>query len=394
MFTVPEAPTAQEPRPEANPAVAPRRLGELAAVFLRLGLTAFGGPAAHIGLMESEIVRRRQWLSHARFLDLFGAANLIPGPSSSELALFIGYECAGLLGLLVAGLCFILPAALLSAGLAWAYVRFGAVPQVSGLLYGVKPVIIAVVVQALWGLAPRALKTRSLLVIGLAALGASAAGVNALLVLLSAGILTLLLRKVGSRVACVPVLGGLWGAVAAGNAPSVTLTGVFAVFLKMGAVVFGSGYVLLAFLREDLVHRLHWLTERQLLDAVLVGQVTPGPVFTTATFIGYVLAGPAGATVATVGIFLPGFVLVALSRPLLGLVRRSATAGVFLDGVNAAALGLMAVVSLQLARTALIDVLTVALALSSGLLLIKYKTNPTWLILGSALLGALRVTLS
>jgi chromate transporter len=361
---------------------------------LRLGLTAFGGPAAHIALMESELVRRRQWLTHERFLDLFGAANLIPGPSSSELALFIGYECAGLWGLLVAGVCFILPAAVLSAGLAWAYVRFGALPQVGGLLYGVKPVIIALVVQALWGLAPRALKSRSLFAIGLVALLASAAGLSALLVLLGAGVLALLARNASTRMIGVPVLGGFWGAIAAGRAPSVTLASVFGVFLKMGAVVFGSGYVLLAFLREDLVHRLHWLSERQLLDAVAIGQVTPGPVFTTATFIGYVLAGPAGATLATVGIFLPGFVLVALSRPLLGLVRRSATTGAFLDGVNAAALALMAVVSVQLARSALVDALTVALALGSGVLLIKYKTNSAWLILGSALLGALRVALS
>ncbi|MEP7049837.1 MAG: chromate efflux transporter [Pseudomonadota bacterium] len=384
----------RHPNAGADRVVTRRALPELAAVFLRLGVTAFGGPAAHVALMESELVRRRRWLTHERFLDLFGAANLIPGPSSSELALFIGYESAGLLGLLVAGLCFILPAALLAGGLAWVYVRFGALPQVTGLLYGVKPVIIALVLQALWGLTPRALKTRVLFAIALVAVVASAAGMSALLVLLGAGSLALLTRHGSSRLTTVPVVGGFWAAVAGSSAPSVTKAGVFAVFLKMGAVVFGSGYVLLAFLREDLVHRLHWLSERKLLDAVAVGQVTPGPVFTTATFIGYVLAGPAGACLATVGIFLPGFIFVAFSRPLLGLLRRSPTTAAFLDGVNAAALALMAVVSAQLARAALIDTLTVAIALIAGLLLIKYKTNSAWLILGSALLGVLRVALN
>jgi chromate transporter len=364
---------------------------ELAAVFLRLGLTAFGGPAAHVALMEAEVVRRRRWISAERFLDLFGAANLLPGPSSSELAIFIGYERAGLLGLVVAGVCFILPAALLAAGLAAAYLRFGALPQVSGLLYGVKPVIIAVVAQAILGLLPKAVKSRTLLAIGIAAAVASACGVDALGVFVGAGALAVLASRLVSRTPNAPLVVGLLGSGALSSAAPVTLLGIFGVFLKLGAVVFGSGYVLVAFLREDLVNRLHWLTERQLLDAVAVCQVTPGPVFTTATFVGYVLAGPAGAALATCAIFLPGFVFVALGRPLLARVRRSPTAGIFLDGVNVAALALMLVVTIQLARSALVDALTVVLVLVSAALL-QRKFNSVWLIAGGALLGVLRST--
>ena len=272
-------------------------LGELALVFLRMGATAFGGPSAHIAFMESELVRRRGWLTHERFLDLLGAANLIPGPSSTELAIFIGFERAGWIGLLVAGTCFILPAAFLVGAIAFAYVRFGSLPQIGGVLYGVKPVVIAVIAQALWGLAPKAVKSRVLAAIGVLGCAASALGVNALAVLVGAGLLSMGVRGVGTtKTKGAPV--AVWGAIAGGSSiatatASVGLFPLFLAFLKIGAVVFGSGYVLLAFLRADLVERLHWLTEPQLLDAVAVGQVTPGPVFTTATFIGYLLAGSA-----------------------------------------------------------------------------------------------------
>jgi chromate transporter len=362
---------------------------ELAALFLRLGLTAFGGPAAHVALMEAEIVRRRKWISGERFLDLFGAANLLPGPSSSELALFIGYERAGLLGLFFAGVCFILPAALLTAGLAAAYVRFGALPQVSGLLYGVKPVIIAIVAQAIWGLLPKALKSRSLAGIGLVAAVASACGVDALVVFVGAGLLAVLSPRLGSRTHDASSFAALLGSGALTSSSPITLLGIFGVFLKLGALVFGSGYVLLAFLREDLVNRLHWLSERQLLDAVAVGQITPGPVFTTATFIGYLLAGPLGAAIATVAIFLPGFVFVALGRPLLARVRRSAIASVFLDGVNAAAFAVMCVTTAQLARAAVVDASTAVLVLAAAVSL-RGKINSVWLIAGGAAIGIAR----
>jgi len=366
-------------------------LAELAVVFLRLGCTAFGGPAAHVAIMENEFVRRRRWITHERFLDLLGAANLIPGPSSTELAIYIGYEQAGWRGLVAAGTCFIVPAALMVGIIAWAYVRFGTLPQLEGVLYGIKPVVIGVVLQALWSLAPKAVKKSGLLAaIGIAAGIASALGIDPLVVLVGSG----LASAIGYRVSdgsgkdgSALVLGSFAASAAgaAGVAPvSLVILGV--TFLKIGALVFGSGYVLLAFLRGELVNRLHWLSEAQLLDAVAVGQVTPGPVFTTATFIGYIVAGAWGALVATIAIFLPGFVLVAITRPLVARIRGSAMAA-FLDGVNVASLSLMGVVAVQLARAALVDVPTVVIALVGVVLLIGWKVNSTWLVAGAALVG-------
>jgi chromate transporter len=386
-----------------GPAEPTRRatLRELALLFLRLGFTAFGGPAAHIAIMENEVVRRRRWLSSERFLDLFGAANLIPGPSSTELAIFIGYEQAGWLGLVIGGVCFILPAALMVTALAWAYVSFGTIPQIAGVLYGIKPVVIAVVVQALWGLAPKAIKKSIWLgVLGVGACLASALSVDALVVLLGSGVVSVLASQLRNwkqnavRSLNPGIVGGLVASGATAAAPA-SLLGLFLSFVKIGAVVFGSGYVLLVYLRADLVDRLHWLTEQQLLDAVAVGQVTPGPVFTTATFIGYVVAarqGPAagvwGAVVATVGIFLPGFLLVALVRPLVARLRRLPSAGAFLDGVNVAALALVAVVTVQLARSALIDIPAAVLAVVGAVGLIRFKVSTTWLVVGGAVVGA------
>jgi chromate transporter len=377
-----------------EPGTRPAGLPELARLFLKLGVIGFGGPAAHVALMEDEVVRRRRWVTPERFLDMMGAANLIPGPSSSELAIFIGYEQAGLPGLLVAGTCFVLPAALLTAAIAWAYVHFGALPRVAGVLHGIKPVVIAIVAQALWGLAPRAIRgSRWLAALGALACAASLLHADAFALLVGAGVVSALAHGVRSRPSGpqgvrLLTIGPLAGAASAGPA-ALGLGSLFLVFLKMGAVVFGSGYVLLAFLRADLVQRLHWLTEAQLIDAVAVGQVTPGPVFTTATFIGYLLAGFPGAVLATVAIFLPGFVLVAAIRPLLTRVRRSAGAAAFLDGVNVASLALMAVVTLQLGRAALDDGLTVALAVVSAVLLVRFRLNSTWLIAGGALVGML-----
>ncbi len=363
----------------------PQRLREVAALFLKLGTIAFGGPAAHIAMMEEEVVRRRRWLTPEEFLDLLGASNLIPGPNSTELAIHIGYRRAGWAGLLVAGACFILPATIIVSVIAWCYVRFGKLPQVEALLSGVKPVIIAIVVHALVGLGRTALKTKPLAMLAVAALALNAAGVHEIEVLFGAGLLVALARTARcGTVAWVPAL-SLSGVAGAG-AP-FGLWPLFLFFLKVGSVLFGSGYVLLAFLRADLVDRWHWLTESQLLDAIAVGQVTPGPVFTTATFIGYVLAGAPGAAVATLGIFLPAFVFVALSGPLVPRLRRSPTAAAFLDGVNVASLALIAVVTWQLGRAAFVDRLSVALAIVSALLIFRYRIVSTWLVLGGAFIG-------
>jgi len=380
-------------------------LAELALFFLRLGTTAFGGPAAHIAIMEDELVRRRKWLTREKFLDLLGASNLIPGPSSSELAIHIGYLRCGWMGLLVGGICFILPAAILVACIAWAYVRFGHLPAVAGLLYGVKPVVVAVILQALWGLGRTAVKNSLLAVTGVICVALSFLGVNALLILAGAGTTIALIHTIDSarkhhRTVTLGAFALLRRSVAVKGTRLLSLVGagaaamvmpaiwsLFLVFLKIGSVVFGSGYVLLAFLRADLVVHRAWVTDAQLVDAVAIGQVTPGPVFTTATFIGYLLRGPAGAVVATVGIFLPAFVLVAMSGPLIPYIRRSATAGAFLDGVNVASLALMAAVSYQLGRAALVDWLTIGLTIASAILLLRFRINSAWLVLGGALVG-------
>jgi chromate transporter len=368
-------------------------LRELALLFLRLGATAFGGPAAHVAMMHDEVVERRKWLTEERLLDLIGATNLIPGPNSTELAIHIGWERRRFAGLVVAGVAFIVPAMLLTGACGYAYVRWGTLPAAGFLLHGVKPVILAVVVQAIWRLLPKAAKTWPLRVLGAAAVVLSAIGVNELAVLFGAGAVSLVLRWIASRGTGKPngeahqLLPFLGAAGASGAASAVTLPSLFWVFFKIGSVLFGSGYVLLAFLRADLVERLGWLTEAQLIDAIAVGQVTPGPVFTTATFIGYVLAGPNGALVATAGIFLPAFIFVALSGPLVPRLRASPGAAAFLDGVNVASLALMAVVTAQLGHAALVDVPTIVLALVSAVLLVRYEINATWLVLGGAAVG-------
>jgi len=359
-------------------------LRELALLFLRLGVTAFGGPAAHIALMEDEIVGRRGWLSRAEFLDLLGAANLIPGPNSTEVAIHVGYARAGWPGLVVAGACFILPAALIVTGFAWAYVRYGALPAVGGFLYGVKPVVIALVAQALWRLGRTALRTRGLAALAVAAAAANALGANELAVLAGAAVLGLAARGMRGAAALVAAPAVAAPAAAAG----VGLWPLFLFFAKVGSVLFGSGYVLLAFLRTGLVVERGWLTEAQLLDAVAVGQVTPGPLFTTATFVGYLLGGGAGAAVATAGIFLPAFVFVAASAPFLPRLRASPTAAALLDAVNAASLALMAVVSAYLARAALVDLTTVTLAALAGAALVGLPgRSSAWLVLAGGAVG-------
>jgi chromate transporter len=391
---------AAPPDSLALPARSRVPLHTVAALFLRLGATSFGGPAAHIALMEDEVVRRRGWLTHAEFLDLLGATNLIPGPNSTEMAIHIGHRVAGWRGLVVAGACFILPALLIVTGFAWVYVRYGQLPAVAGILSCIKPVVIAVVVQALWRLGRVCIRAPLSAVAAVVALVLAAFGIHELIVLFGIGIALPILKGFFRRpdhltptplvllaTPTLPVAGAAAGSASFGLWP------LFLVFLKTGAVLYGSGYVLLAFLRADLVGRYGWLTEQQLLDAVAVGQMIPGPLFTTAAFIGYLLGGPAGAGVATAGIFLPAFLFVALSIPLLPRLRRSAFAAAFLDGVNAASLALMAVVTVQLGRAALVDWLTIALAVLSAALLFRFRLNATWLILGGAAVGLLRAAI-
>jgi chromate transporter len=365
---------------------------ELALLFLRLGATAMGGPAVHISMMEEEVVVRRRWLTRSDFLDFLGATNLIPGPNSTEMAIHIGRVRHGWPGLLVAGVSFILPAAVMVTCLAAAYVRYGALPQIGAALYAVKPVVIIVIAQGAFRLVRSAVKSNWLGLVGVAAMAAAALGLDPLLTMVVAGVLAALVH-LGLR-SRTPVASPLsLGALATAGTLTPSLPWLFLVMLKIGATIFGGGYVLVAFLRSDLVVRLGWLTERQLLDAVAMGQVTPGPLFTTATFVGYVLAGLPGALVATIGIFLPAFVLVGLSGPLVPKIRNSTVAGAALDGINVAALALMIVVSIQLGRTAIVDWTTLAIALLSALLLFRYRVNSAWLVVGSAVLGGLLLLL-
>ncbi|HEX8817099.1 MAG TPA: chromate efflux transporter [Terriglobales bacterium] len=369
-------------------------LTELAFVFLKLGTTAFGGPAAHVAMMEDEFVTKRGWITKPEFLDRLAAASLIPGPSSTEVGIFVGQSKRGWAGLLVAGCCFIFPAAVLVTLIAAVYARYGSLPQVAGILHGIKPAVIAIILQALWSLSRAAVKSGFLAAIGVGAVVLSAVGVAPLAVLAIAGVTSCAPIWFGKqRTALAAVLlrlngwAGLAIAPAAAATLPVSLLRLFLSFLKIGATVFGSGYVLLAFLRAEFIEKLHWLTEKQLIDAVAVGQFTPGPLFTTATFIGYLVAGIRGAVVGTVGIFLPGFVLVASSAHLLPKLRRSAIASAILDGVVVGSLALMAVVAWQLGRASVIDWITAAILVASTALLMRFRINSAWLIVGAALTG-------
>ena len=373
-------------------------LGEIALVFLKLGTIAFGGPAAHLAMMEEEFVRRRQWITQAEFLDRLATANLIPGPSSTEVAIFVGQLKRGWRGLIVAGCCFIIPAAVIVSVIAWAYVRFGSLPRVEGILRAIKPAVVAIVIQALWKLGRTGVRTALLAVIAVLATVLSFLGVSPVLVLVFAGLvsadaLAMKNRRTGAGVLALTkivglpkVAAGAMAVAAVGAAFPVGLARLFWSFLKIGSVVFGSGYVLLAFLQTEFVERLHWLTDKQLIDAVAVGQFTPGPLFTTATFIGYVVAGWAGAVVATVGIFLPGFVLVAVSGPLIPRLRRSAAAA-GLDGVVAGSLALMAVVTWQLGKASIVDWTTLAVFGVSLIALLRLRVNSAWVVAAAAVVG-------
>lgn len=380
-------PTPVRPEP-------PGRWQEVLLLFLRIGATAFGGPAAHLAVLREEVVRRRRWLDDQRFLDLLGATNLIPGPNSTEMAIHIGYVRAGLAGMLAGGLGFILPSTLIVLGLSWAYVRYGTLPAAEGLLYGVKPVVVALIVSALISLGRRAVRGPLTGAVGAAAFGLYLLGLNEIGLLLAGGLAVVLAhaarRGLAGGGAAALALTPLMGAGPALAAPAgYSLLRLFLICLKIGSVLYGSGYVLLAFFRADLVTRLGWLSDAQLLDAIAVGQITPGPLFTSATFIGYLLDGVPGALAGTLGLSLPSFVFVMLTSPWIPRLRRSPRLGALLDGVNVASLGLMAGVTLQLGRASLIDALTVALALLAGLALWRTRLNTTWLIAGGAAVGAL-----
>jgi len=374
----------------AGPGVS-SELRSLASLFLKLGTVAFGGPAVHIAMMRNEVVQRLRWMGEQEFLDLVGASSLIPGPNSTELAIHLGRVRAGWRGLLVAGACFILPATVIVLTFAWAYVRYGSTPQADALLYGVTPVVVAIVAHALWGFLRQVVKGPFLALVGVVALILYFLGTGEIPLLFGGALLVLLVRGVqhrwegGRGAAAFTPLGTPLGLLILPSAGSGSL-GIFLSFLKIGSVLFGSGYVLLAFLRSEFVGP-GLLTDKQLIDAVAVGQVTPGPVFTTATFVGYVLAGVPGALLATLGIFLPAFVFVAATGPIIPRLRRSPILAGLLDGANVVSLALMAGVTWQLGRTSLVEPIPATIAVATLAALFVTKINPAWLVLGGGILG-------
>lgn len=385
---------------------------------MRLGLTSFGGPAAHVALMRDEFVRRRGWLDDADYLDIIGAANLIPGPTSTEVAMHVGHRRAGWAGLVLAGLAFLLPAVVIVGVLAWWYVERGARPEVGAILAGVAPVVVAIVAYAGASIGRAVVRTRTGLLTTAVAIALAVAGVPEIALLIGSGLAVfatnaahrglVALRERAGRGVGGAIVGaatidpGTWlGAARPSENPAslvVTAVGalgvgagaIFVEFVKIGAVLFGSGYVLVALLRSELVDGLGWISETQLIDAVAVGQATPGPLFSTATFIGYLVGGPVGAAAATIGIFLPAFIAVAVSIPILGRLRRSPGARAFLDGVNAAAVGLLVVVAVQLAEGSLRDVLGLVTAIAAFALLWR-GVGTGWLIAAGALIGLARL---
>lgn len=369
-------------------------LREVLLLFLKVGTLAFGGAAGQIAMMRREVVERRRWISEQDFLDLFGIMNLIPGPSSTETIIALGYWRAGLPALLLGGGLFILPAMLTILALAWVYVRYGALPAVQWVLYGVNPVVIAIIADALWSLGRAAVKSVWLLLLGTAALVLYFLGVSVVTIIVCTAALFGAMAlaeswKEKQRAAFLPLAGITATSAAAATAAVIpfTFSRLFLTMVKIGAVSYGSGYVLLAFLHHDFVRKLHWLTEKQLLDAIAAGQITPGPVYATATFIGYVTGGFKGALLATLGMFLPSFVFVAMLFPLIPKLKGSASARTFLDGINAATMGLMAAVSWQLARGAIVDGFTAIEAVIAFFILLRYKINAAWLIAAGVAAG-------
>lgn len=381
----------------ASPSPPRGAVREVATTFLRIGLTAFGGPAAHIAIMRHELVERRKWVSEAHFLDLLGATNLIPGPNSSEMTMHLGFVRAGWRGLLAGGVAFLLPAMLIVLGIAWAYVEYGATPAAGWLLYGIKPVIIPLIALALWSLGRAAVKGPVTVAVGIGALALDLLGVNFVAVLLGGGAAVMLLdnarrlrHRPGATLALpLPMLGGGLGGLAASSATGFSLWGMALIFLKIGALLYGSGYVLFAYMQADLVQANGWLTEQQLLDAIAIGQFTPGPLSASATFVGYILGGVPGALLATAALYAPAFLVVALSNPLIPRIRNSRWASGFLDGVNVAALALMIAVTWELGQAALVDPFTLVTGAIAAVMLVRWKLNSAWVVLFGAAMGLL-----
>lgn len=372
-------------------------LGDTARVMLKLGVIAFGGPAAHIAMLEDEVVERRRWMSRQHFLDLVGATSLIPGPNSTQMMMHVGFERGGWPGLLVAGLSFVLPAALITLGFATLYVSFGTVPAIESFLWGIKPAVLVVILAATWRLGRSAMKTWREIAIGVVVLAAVLLGLNEITAffvtaVLGAFWLMALRRQSGSvGLALLPVLGQATtqGVEAVVDLVPPTLASLGLFFLKVGAVLYGSGYVLVAFLEGDLVRHYEWLTSQQLLDAIAIGQMTPGPLLTTATFVGYLLLGFPGAVVATTAIFLPSLILVGLLNPVIAKLRTRPWTSAFLDSVNAAALALMAVVVFKLATASLTSWQAWLIAAVSAVAVFRFRLHSAWLIAGAAVAGYL-----
>jgi len=371
------------------------KLSELAIAFLKLGMIAFGGPAAAYGMMRQEFVSRRNWVTEEKFLDFLGIANLVPGPNATEMAILIGFHHAGWPGLIVGGVCYIGPAMVIVLALAWGYVQFGEIPELQGILYGIKPVVVAIIVSAMWAMLKPRVKQWFGMMIVVGVFVAYLAGISPLVLLLAGALLkmsfdylqtaqvNLILSLAWLPLFLIPVKELM-------QRESYKLLQLFWVFLKAGALMFGSGYVLLAFIKDDLVVRLGWLTENQMIDAIAVGQVTPGPLSTTATFVGYVVGGVPTALLATLGMFLPSFLFVGLMYFVVNKIRESERFSGAIDGINYAALGLMAGVTWEIIGVALVDPFTFAIAIIALFLLLRYDLGATWLVLGAVLVGVAR----
>ena len=380
-------------------------LKKLAGVFFKLGIIGFGGPAAHIAMMEHEVVGKKKWMTREHFLDLIGATNLIPGPNSTEMAMHCGYHRAGWPGMIVAGMGFIIPATLITGVIAWFYQQYGSIPDIKPIWYGIRPAVLAIIINAVYKFGKKALKNGQLGIIGASVMIASLAGMSEVLILLAGGLLGmfwlsssqkrdnakasffpsfLLSAKLGYPKAAIAAT-ALSTAQIAGN---VSLVKLFLVFLKIGSVLFGSGYVLIAYLQDELIDRLGWLTQQQLVDAIAVGQFTPGPVSSAVTFVGYQIIGIKGAVLATVGMFLPSFFFVAMLNPLIPKMRTSKWVSCFLDSVNVGAVAIMAVAVIQLARVSLINWQTWLIALMSvAVTFVFKKVNTLWIVIGSSIVG-------
>lgn len=376
-----------------------QRLKDITQVFLKLGVIGFGGPAAHIAMLEEEVVTRRQWLDRSRFLDLMGATNLVPGPNSTQMVIHVGYIHGGVLGLIVSGVAFLMPAALITGILAWVYVSFGDLPQIESLFYGIKPTVLAVILGALWKLGKKAVKSYQIFLIGVAVAILLLLGIDEIVALLMGGIVGMLLLRLQDYLSKNRIEGLIAGMTLASLLPTSAATetttpptlwnlGFF--FFKVSCIWFGSGYVLIAFIERELVNQYGWLTQNELLDAIAIGQLTPGPMFTTATFIGYLVAGISGAIVATISIVFLSFVLVAILSPIIPKLRNSKWTSSFLDAINVSAVALMTMVTLQLAQTLFLnplDYIGIFIFAVGAIALFRFQIGALWLVLGGAILG-------